>query len=739
MAEGRKGNGRALSRRGFLAGCTVVAASFALGGCAGGEGDEGPAIALFEDALDDPGIEDFVRAESQSEVYEALHASLAAAGEHVAAGEAPEADFAPRAAQLVARAVAGETGAEDADAAAEDPAGLYAGLAGDCELSCALDPHAALVAGDDPGCLAASEDGDWLFACDGADFYAIEAAGAESRKAFSYNLGELDELSRWEQTRGVFVDGDRVAVAGQLAADADYAPDAEDCALASYAAPRAMLAFFDVSAPDEASYLGCLGLTGSLQALDFSDGVLALVCAGPLLPAAAEDGGFSEELDAEGFEAALGALELREDDPFSWLPALFLDGNLEAFPAERIYLPASGQTHYSLNLASFDLASMSCTSVLALCAPAEWAPSIVCGEGALFACWEECSQEEDGEGGFSEDALVARIGLRGELSGMDCARLAGSTASLLSGGAIEGLLVPADPDADGTALWRLARTRLSFAEGSLSAGWTLQAFDGELAEIMGVDDVAEGRPIASFAALGGAFCLLSGEEEPALTIIEASAAAAGDVETSVFDGDAEACGQWPAWLLALDEDRFLACGNELARLAADGDWAALAPAMAGAADADGAASLRVLDLSTPAAPAFGEAAALDEEAASALRSAGSCPLALARSLNDLQLIALPIIPDEGEGEAFCLLISASEDGSLFVALSLGLAAEWADAAEAEEGGEAAYSELAPIAAQGAPYLFCRGEDALPRIVAVSADGMELLADFALAEQVQLAE
>ena len=739
MAGGRKASGRALSRRDFLAGCTVVAASFALRGCAGGEEEEaGPSLAWSSTALDAPESGDFVVAESHADLYKALRASLSAAHESLAAGQGADAGLAAPAARLVAEAVAESAGmeGEEAAAAAEDPSGLYAGLAGGLELSGALQPENPLAAGDEGACLAVSDEGGWLFACDGADLYAVEAAGADTRKASAYHLSELDELSRWEECRGLFLDGQTLAVVGQLAADPDYSPSAPDYALAAYAAPRAMLAFIDVSDPEELAYLGCLGLTGSLQALDFSGGALTLVCAGPLVPAADAEGGYAEELDEEGFAEALDALELRRDDALSYAPSLFLDGNLEAFPAGRIYLPASGQTHFSVNLASFDVAAMSCSSVLSLCSPVDAAPALVCGEGSLIASWDECT-EGTGEGDFSEDALVARIGLGADLSGMACARLEGSTASLLSEGPIEGLLLPGDAEGEDAALWRLARTGLALSEDGLSAVWTLQAFDEDLEELLSTGDFTQGAPLSSFSRLGGAFYLLSGGEEPKLRVIEVEEASGG-LGVELSDGDAEAAAAWPAALLALDEGRFLACGSELERLAGDADWAALAPGVASSAEGADAAALRVIDLGDPARPAFGEALALDEELAAALESVGAGALQDARHLEDLQLVALPLIADE-DAAARCALLDVGGGGAPALAGDIELPAVWAEEEDEAYGDAPAYEELHAVPADGAPCLFCRGAEVLPCAVALSGDGSRIVARAFLEEQVQLAE
>ena len=744
MLDGGKREGRALSRRGFLAGCTVLACSFALAGCAGGEEeDEAPSLAYSSVALDEPGTDDFVVAESHAELYKAVRASLSAAHESLASGQEAGAGLAAPAARLVAEAVASAAGieGEEAAAAAEDPSGLYAQLAERFDLSGALQPRNPLVEGDADECLAVSEDGKWLYACDGAEFYVVEAAGADARKACSYNLSELDELSRWEETRGVFVDGQTVCVVGQLSADPDYAPDAPDYALAAYAAPRAMLAFLDVSDPEGAAYLGCLGLAGSLQALDFSDGALTLVCAGPLVPAADDEGGYSAELDEEGFAEALDALELRRDDALSYAPSLFVDGNLEAFPAGRIYLPSSGQTHFSVNIASFDVAAMSCGSVLALCSPVDSAPSLCCGEGALVANWEECA-EGSGEGAFSEHSLVARVELGGELSGMACSRLEGSTASLLADGSIEGLLLPAEPEEDGVALWRLARTGLSFADGALSAAWTLQALDEDLEERTSTGDVTDGRPIASFARLDGGFYLLFGAEEPALMTVEFEANGSAGQDATLSDGDAEACAAWPSALLALDEGRFLALGDELTRLASDADWAVLAPGAVSTAEDAAGASLRLLDLSDAERPAFGDAPVLGDDLAAAIEAAGDDALAQALWLDELQLVALPIVPsgdDGSEDAARCAFLEPGEGDALALAGDLALASEWAEAEDEAYGDPPAYGEVHVAVADEAPCLLCLGADLLPSVVAVSKDGSRALATLALEEQVQLDE
>ena len=715
----REDGATALSRRAFLAGCAVTAASLLAGGCSSGSA---PRLSLAQTALSTDVLDGFALASSHEDVRACVQAALDEALASVQAGAGANDAYPACAATLLADAVADAAQIDEY----ESVSALYRSCAGEFDLAAALDPQTPAAFEPSDALMAASEDGAWLYACDDTTFYVIEAAEEGTCKASAYTLSAEDELERWERTCGVFASGSCVAVVGQLAADTYYRADAADYALAAYEAPRAAIAFLDVSYPAGVAYLGCLGLTGSVQrALCDADGTLLVVTSAPLVPCATADGLLDDALDAEALAEALSALELRAADAFSHTPALYADGSLEALEPARVYVPQGGQALAAHAFAAFDVAACTCVSACAVCSPAGSAPALVCADDALLLSWDEAAAL-DTSGICVESGLVARVERAARLSGMSCVRLEGTTASALSGEALAGLLAPA---ASGGYV-RLARTSLAFADGTLSARWQLQELDAELACSV-VAECGEDGPVLSCAQLGDVACIVAGAERPLVSAYDLSVSSG---ERAAVQHDASL---WPAELAACGDDgRYLAYGQLLARLAADEAAAALLGDGLAQADAASAQALRLLEVADAEGLAFSEAPACSDALASALAACELDERPVLAGLSaggDAGAVALALAPSGAD--ACVSLLSVAADGLAEVG-TVTLQPTAADAAD--DDAQVSYEDVAVTCSEGIVYAFACGGDVLASVCAIDADEATVLASVALAEQTQLA-
>jgi hypothetical protein len=198
----------------------------------------------------------------------------------------------------------------------------------------------------------------------------------------------------------------------------DYA--SPDYALAAYAAPRTTVLFLDVSDPEQPLHLRSLGITGTGMPGYVSDGLLYVVTNQAAVPSAA--GGYWHLMDAEGDPDAVAAtirssLELRRNDPVSFVPSFYDDGALIPLDPSQIYLPTQA-TKSSFTtatvFASFDIENNSCVSLFAVYnpAPVETSPACVWGEKDLYLFWQQRGFDAEAER-ESFATHLARISLKG--------------------------------------------------------------------------------------------------------------------------------------------------------------------------------------------------------------------------------------------------------------------------------------------------------------------------------------
>ena len=233
-------------------------------------------------------------------------------------------------------------GAETEEAVAEEPAAAdsaaatAAGLGGDAEYS----GTNVQVAGIDEGDIVKT-DGSYIYVLSGDNALSvIKADGRDSYVVTRLGLGESayeDSKDRWlsesKTPREMFVsDGVLAVISNYYRYEESYADD-----VWSYDSDEhCCVDFYDVSDPAEPRHISSLGQDGSILATRLLDGRLYLV-------------------------SNYWVWDYDEDEPITFVPRLYENGEARAMEADCIAICGTGSTRYAV-VGCYDLASGSLTA-----------------------------------------------------------------------------------------------------------------------------------------------------------------------------------------------------------------------------------------------------------------------------------------------------------------------------------------------------------------------------------------
>jgi hypothetical protein len=420
----------------------------------------------------------------------------------------------------------------------------------------------------------------YLYTANSGVIRVLKLDGAASELVASVGVYDYDGGS--ESVRMMSLVGTTLAVqCSVLQRPEDY--KSPDYALAAYAAPRTTVLFFDMSKPEKPQYLRTLGVTGTGEAGLVRDGLLYIATRHATAPAAS--GGAWELEAAGGFEASgeaiKKALELRANDPISFVPSFYDDGNLTPLAPEQIYLPSEGSYATATVVACFDIEQNSCVSLFAVYNPAPVAlyPACTWGDESLYLYWQQGAYDQ------ATDRLVSTAHL---------ARIA------LDGAAANGFAAYTSMD-DVQVYPAFMKERNGQLQGALAhigadyrRDWSFVAFDPALAVAGQLDGLGAGADLGSFCMIGDyAYSVTASAEQPFGVLDISDAAKPRLLGRSAF-------AEWPQKLAEAQDGVLLGYGSEAVREQVD--RALLDPAQALPA-LDSSAFLRLYSLGPSAATA----------------------------------------------------------------------------------------------------------------------------------------
>jgi hypothetical protein len=348
------------------------------------------------------------------------------------------------------------------------------------------------------------------------------------------------------EVRSVSLTGTTLAVQFQVQPRAGNRTD-PDYLLAAYGGAQTTVLFFDVSNPADPSYLKTLGISGECVATEVRDGRLYLVVSRMTTPASLANGwdleGREGDTEAE-LSAIKGSLDLRQNDPVSFMPAFSDDGNLKALAPEQVYLPTDSDFSSSTIFACFDIASQRCSSVFAVYNPRSAGQAdVVWGKNDLYLLWRSARFDEQASRQVFSTA-VARVALDGAASSgiAEWTTLADTNLYPAFLEERDGLLVGAAEEVG----------------PDYQRDWSIIALDRQLEAAGRLEfvDGSAGARLGSFAMLGDrAFVAVAGVEEGLIAVDIGEAGKPRLLGSYALDG-------WPQKLAEIDSGVLDASGAD---------------------------------------------------------------------------------------------------------------------------------------------------------------------------------
>jgi hypothetical protein len=519
-----------------------------------------------------PPTEDFSVATSYDEIFERIMGGLDAAVEDKEQARIAD-DAAVAAYQEAEDAAEGADGSETAEGAAEgaDEDAAEAEMAGEGSASrdlsgfddatrafmeamerlqtgvSAINPRIATVEDGAPTLLNTTERDErgYLYSVNSGVLRVLKLEGAASTLVASVGLYGYDGGS--EDVLLLELSGTTL-VAQCLVEQRDNDYESPDYALAAYAAPRTTLMFFDVSKPEKPRYLRTLGITGLSEAGQVRDGrfyVVANHATASTAYAGFWDVGSLNDPAVDG-ELIKKAFDLRKNDPISFVPSFYDDGNLMPLTPDQIYLPLEGNYTTATVFACFDIEQNSCLSLFATYNPTPdiLFPLCTWGDENLYLYWQDAGFDESVKK-MSYVAHLARISLDGAAPNgfaaygrVDDTRIYAAFLQERDGqlaGAVEHIGADYQPD------------------------WSFVSFDDGLAVIAEIDALNGADSLGSFSIIGDrAYAITTNEERPFVALDIADLSAPKLLGRGSFV-------DWPQKLAEVEDGLLVGYGSELVR------------------------------------------------------------------------------------------------------------------------------------------------------------------------------
>jgi hypothetical protein len=319
-----------------------------------------------------------------------------------------------------------------------------------------------------------------------------------------------------------------------------------DYALAAYAAPKTTLLFYDVSNPSNPVYLRTLGVTGTSENAFIRGGYLYIAATHATLPAAADgrwDLAGSDGEPKNTVAAIYKGLDLRQDEPLSYVPSFIDDNSLIALDPAQIYIPAETDYATATVFACFDIANISCVSLFAIYDPGTVTETVshVWGEQGLYLIWQRYSFDAASEKATYISHL-AQVALdKGQTTGI-------ANFQILPGR----LLYPAFlSERNG----RLTGAVQNIGE-DYAIDWSFVSFDASLKPVAELSDINGGAQLGSFCIIGDRAYLATTDAAQPFGILNIENP--DNPKLLVRSNFAD----WPQKLAALSDGSLLGYGNE---------------------------------------------------------------------------------------------------------------------------------------------------------------------------------